>query len=137
MKTTSVKNIDDYLATLPDNVRDMLEKLRQTIKAAAPKAEEVISYNMPAFKYHSMLVYFSAFKNHCSLFPANSSLVAKMKEELKPFRTAKGTIQFTVDKPLPAALVRKIVKLRVKENEERQFVKGLKKSATKKKGVTK
>lgn len=129
----AAKNIDEYLDELPDkNVRAMLENLRQTIKSVAPKAEEVISYAMPAFKYHGMLVYFSAFKNHCSLFPANSSLIAKMEKELKPYRTAKGTIQFTVDRPLPASLVKKIVKARMQENIERENAKKLMKAAPKK-----
>lgn len=128
----AAKNIDEYLNELTDkNVRAMLENLRQTIKSVAPKAEEVISYAMPAFKYHGMLVYFSAFKNHCSLFPANSSLIAKMEEELKPYRTAKGTIQFTVEKPLPVALVKKIVKARIQENIEREDAKKLMKALPK------
>jgi uncharacterized protein YdhG (YjbR/CyaY superfamily) len=129
----AAKNIDEYLDELPDkNVKVMLESLRQTIKSVAPKAEEVISYAMPAFKYHGMLVYFSAFKNHCSFFPANSSLIAKMEAELKPYRTAKGTIQFTVDRPLPATLVKKIVKARMQENIERENAKKLMKAASKK-----
>ena len=129
----AAKNIDVYLDELPDkNVRTMLENLRQTIKSVAPKAEEVISYAMPAFKYHGMLVYFAAFKNHCSLFPANSSLIAKMEKELKPYRTAKGTIQFTVDRPLPAALVKKIVKARMQENIERENAKKLMRATAKK-----
>lgn len=132
MKTVVAKDIDEYLSALPMDVREMLQKLRATIKSVAPKAEEVISYAMPAFKYHGMLVYFSAFKNHCSFFPANSSLVAKMEDELKSYRTAKGTIQFTVEKPLPPALVKKIVKARMQENIERENAKMLMKAATKK-----
>ena len=121
MKSTeiSIKNIDDYLAQLPDNQRIVLEELRQTIKEAAPQAEEVISYQMPAFKHNGMLVYFAAFKDHCSLFGGNSTLTTTMKEELKPYKTSKGTIQFTVDNPLPAALVRKIVIARVQQNEDK------------------
>lgn len=130
----AAKSIDEYLNELTDkNVRAMLENLRQTIKSVAPKAEEVISYAMPAFKYHGMLVYFAAFKNHCSFFPANSSLIAKMEEDLKPYRTAKGTIQFTVEKPLPVALVKKIVKARIQENIEREDEKKLMKATAKKK----
>lgn len=129
----AAKNIDEYLKALPDkNLKAMLENLRQTIKSAAPKAEEMISYAMPAFKYHGMLVYFAAFKNHCSLFPANSSLIAKMEEELKPYRTAKGTIQFTVDRPLPTALVKKIVKARMQENMERENAMKLMRATAKK-----
>ncbi|MBC7861612.1 MAG: DUF1801 domain-containing protein [Bacteroidia bacterium] len=97
-------------------VQIVLEKLRHTIRTTAPAAEELISYGMPAYKLHGMLVYFAAFKNHCSFFPGNSSLVKELQDELKPYKTAKGTIQFTVEKPLPASLVKKIVKLRMKEN---------------------
>jgi uncharacterized protein YdhG (YjbR/CyaY superfamily) len=111
-----IKNTDTYLATQPEEVRIVLEKLRHTIKIAAPDAEELISYGMPAFRYHGMLVYFAAFKNHCSFFPGNSGLVQSMQDELKSYKTAKGTIQFTVEKPLPAGLVTKIVKARIKEN---------------------
>ncbi|MBK5279052.1 MAG: DUF1801 domain-containing protein [Bacteroidia bacterium] len=133
MKTSAAKNIDEYLDELPDpNIRAMLERLRQTIRSVAPKAEEVISYQMPAFKYYGMLVYFSAFKNHCSLFPANSSLIPKLNRELKPFKTAKGTIQFTVEKPLPTALVKKIVKARMHENIARYKLKQLMESSARK-----
>ena len=132
MKTVVAKDIDEYLSALPADVRAMLQKLRATINSVAPQAEEVISYAMPAFKYHGMLVYFSAFKNHCSFFPANSSLIAKMEEDLKPYRTAKGTIQFTVLHPLPAALVKKIVKARMQENIERENAKKLVKAVAKK-----
>jgi len=133
MKTVAAKDIDEYLSALPDDVRALLQKLRTTIKSVAPQAEEVISYAMPAFRYHGMLVYFSAFKNHCSFFPANSSLIAKMEKELKPYKTAKGTVQFTVDRPLPDALVKKIVKARMQENIERENAKKLMKVASKKK----
>ncbi len=132
MKAIVAKTTDEYLNTLPVDVRELLQNLRDTIKSVAPQAEELISYGMPAFKYHGMLVYFSAFKNHCSFFPGNSSLIAKMEKELKPYKTAKGTIQFTVEKPLPAVLVKKIVKARMKENVERENAKTLMKSAKKK-----
>lgn len=125
------KTIDDYLSRLPEGVRTSLENLRKTIKSAAPKAEEVISYGMPAFKLHGMLVYFAAFKNHCSFFPGSAS-IAKLKNELKPYQTSKGTIQFTIDKPLPVTLVRKIVKARVEENEAKLTAKLLAKSTAKK-----
>jgi uncharacterized protein YdhG (YjbR/CyaY superfamily) len=121
-KTAEPKNIDEYLMDQPEKVRVVLEKLRHTIKQAAPKAEEVISYKMPAFKYHGMLVYFAAFKNHCSFFPGSTSGLTEIKE-LKEYITSKGTLQFTVDKPLPVTLVKKIVKLRVKQNEEKEALK--------------
>ncbi|MBS1553039.1 MAG: DUF1801 domain-containing protein [Bacteroidetes bacterium] len=121
----TLKDTDSYLALQPEKVREVLEKLRQTIKSSAPEAEEVISYGLPAFRYHGMLVYFAAFKNHCSFFPG--SIVEKMKNELKNYKTSKGTIQFTAEKPLPAALVKKIIKARVKENLNKKKILSTKK----------
>ena len=112
------QTVDDYLAALPEEARATLEKIRKTIKATAPKATEVISYQMPMYKYHGMLVGFAAFKDHCSFFPG-ANPVATFKDELKAYKTSKGTIRFPIGKPLPAALVRKLVKARIAENEER------------------
>lgn len=112
------QTVDAYLAALPEEARATLEKLRKTIKAAAPKATEVISYQIPMYKHHGMLVGFAAFKNHCSFFPG-AKAVATHKDELKAYKTSKGTIQFPIGKPLPAALVKKIVKTRIAENEKR------------------
>lgn len=114
MKPTA-KNIDEYLLAHPPAVREVLERLRHTIKTTAPKAEEVISYGMPAFRFHGILVYFAAFTKHCSLFPGKA-VVAAMKKDLKGYKTSAGTIQFTLEKPLPVSLVRKIVKARIKAN---------------------
>jgi uncharacterized protein YdhG (YjbR/CyaY superfamily) len=109
-------SIDDYLAEVPEEQRAVLEKLRKTIKAAAPKAVETISYQMPTFKYESKaLVGFAAFKNHCSLFPYSSTVLETFADELGRMRTSKGTIQFTVAKPIPPGLVKKIVKTRIRE----------------------
>ncbi len=127
---TSIKSVDDYLKDLPQNVRLVLEKLRSTIKSVAPKAEEAISYGMPGYKYYGALVYFAAFKNHCSFFPGSSQIIKRF-DELSEYRTSKGTIQFTVDKPLPAALVKKIVKARMEENETRYWTRQSNKSAKK------
>jgi uncharacterized protein YdhG (YjbR/CyaY superfamily) len=113
---TSIKDVDTYLLDLPENVRLVLEELRQTIRQTAPNAEELISYGMPGYKYHGMLVYFAAFKNHCSFFPGSATM-GKMEIDLKPYKTSKGTIQFTIDKPLPTELVERIVKERMIENE--------------------
>jgi len=110
------QTVDDYLAAVPEDARVTLEKIRRTIKAAAPNATEGISYQMPMFKQHGMLVGFAAFKDHCSLFPGALPLDT-FKDELKAYKTSKGTIRFPIDKPLPAALVKKIVKVRVAENE--------------------
>ena len=112
------KNVDEYLAGVPKEARATLEKLRRTIKAAAPMASEGISYQMPMYKHHGMVVGFAAFKNHCSIFPG-AAVMDAYKEELKPYDTSKGTIRFPVDKPLPATLVKKLVRARIKENEAR------------------
>jgi uncharacterized protein YdhG (YjbR/CyaY superfamily) len=132
MKATTANTVDEYLNTLPENVRSTLEDLRKTIKSAAPEAEEVISYQMPAYKYHGMLVYFSAFKNHCSFFLGSSLPLTELEDELKSYRTSKGTLQFTTDKPLPAWLVKKIVKARMKQNETRKLAKEMQKASTQK-----
>jgi uncharacterized protein YdhG (YjbR/CyaY superfamily) len=110
-------SVDDYLAALPDEPRAALEKLRTTIKAAAPEANELISYQMPAYKLDGrFLLSFAAFKNHCSLFPASEAVMEALGKELKPYFSGKGTIRFTVDMPLSSALVKKIVKIRIEEN---------------------
>ncbi len=119
----SIKNIDDYLALQPENAQVMLEKMRQAIKSVAPDAEEVISYQMPAFRYHGMLVYFAGWKNHIGFYPASSG-VKIFAEELSDYKWAKGSIQFPLDKPLPLALIKKIVKYRLKENVEKAKMKG-------------
>jgi uncharacterized protein YdhG (YjbR/CyaY superfamily) len=121
MKTYT--SVEEYLNDVPADKLTALGKLRKTIRSVVPKAEEYISYGMPTFKYNGPLVSYAAFKEHCSLFPWGGSMIKKYAEELKPFKTSKGTIQFTVDKPLPAALVKKIIKDRVKENEERMLAK--------------
>jgi uncharacterized protein YdhG (YjbR/CyaY superfamily) len=116
MEKLPIKTIDDYLAFQPEKVIGVLENLRQIIRETAPEAEEVISYGIPAFKYQGMLVYFAAYKKHCSLFAGNGALTKQMQEQLKDYKTSKGTIQFTVEKPLPDELVREIVKIRMKQN---------------------
>lgn len=121
-----IKNIDDYMALQPEKVRETLENLRQIIRETAPEAEEMISYGIPAYKYHGMLVFFAAYKKHCSLFAGNGALTEQMKEQLKDHKTSKGTIQFTVEKPLPDELVRHIVKFRMKENVEKMNNKKIK-----------
>ncbi|MFN2513076.1 MAG: iron chaperone [Pyrinomonadaceae bacterium] len=110
------KTVDEYLAALPEEARTTLEKIRKTVKAVAPQATEVISYQMPMFKQHGMLIGFAAFKDHCSIFPGAEPIAAH-KEELKGYKTSKGTIRFPIGKPLPAALVKRIVKTRIAENE--------------------
>ncbi len=127
MEKLPVKNIDEYLAFQPEKVMEVLENLRQIIRETAPEAEEVISFGIPAFKYQGMLVYFAAYKKHCSLFAGNGALTEQMQEQLKAYKTSKGTIQFTIEKPLPDELVREIVKVRMKQNEEKMKEKKTKK----------
>ena len=118
-KTSVPKDIDDYLARVPDEARATLETLRKTIKAAAPKAVEVISYQIPTFKLDGrMLVSFAAFKNHCSFFPGAAPIKVHAKD-LRAYEISKGTIRFPTDKALPASLVKKLVKARIDENEAR------------------
>lgn len=110
------KTVDEYLARVPPKSRAALQRLRKTIRAAAPKAEEIISYRMPAFRQKRILVYYAAFEDHCSLFVANSKVRNRFSAELKPFLSGKGTVRFTPDRPLPAGLVTRIVKALVAEN---------------------
>ena len=113
--------VEAYLAKVPEPARSTLEKVRAMIRSAVPaEATETLSYGIPAFRYKGALVGYAAFKNHCSFFPMNASLIDALGEELKGYRTSKGTLQFPVDKPLPAALVKKMVKARVAENERKQ-----------------
>jgi uncharacterized protein YdhG (YjbR/CyaY superfamily) len=113
--------VEAYLAKVPEPARTTLQKVRASIRSAVPAdATEGLSYGMPAFHYKGALVAYAAFKKHCSLFPMQASLIDAMKEELTAYRTSKGTLQFPLDKPLPAALVKKIVKARVAENELRK-----------------
>lgn len=115
------KNIDEYLAGVPEPARTTLEKMRAVIRSIVPvEATEAISYGMPAFKYKGALVWFAAFADHCSFFPGNSSLIATFQKELKGFETSKGTIRFPMDKPLSTALLKKIVKARIADNDKRQ-----------------
>lgn len=114
--SVAAKSVDEYLAGVPEPARSTLKQIRATIRSAAPSAAtEVISYRIPMFKYKGMLMGFAAFAHHCSLFPG--AIVEEFKDELKNYRISKGTIQFPVDKPLPATLVKKIVKARVALNE--------------------
>ena len=111
-------SVEDYLAGLSEGMRAALERLRETIRAAAPEATETISYRMPAFKEHDrFLVWYAAFKDHYSLFPASEAAKQALGKDLKPYLSGKGTIRFETDKPLPATLVKKIVRARLDENE--------------------
>lgn len=112
-------DVEAYLARVPEPGRTTLEKVRAAIRSAAPsEATEALSYGMPAFRYKKGgLVAYAAFKNHCSFFPMSLAVLADMKDELAAFQTSKGTLQFPLNKPLPAPLIRKIVKARVAEKD--------------------
>ena len=113
---TKFQTVDEYLSALSTPARDGVASLRQTIRQAAPKAEETISYNLPAFKWNGMLVWYAAFKEHIGFYP-RASAIAAFKGELAGYATSKGAIQFPIAEPIPTGLVRKIVEFRVKENE--------------------
>jgi uncharacterized protein YdhG (YjbR/CyaY superfamily) len=114
------KSVDEYLARVPEPALTTLNKVRAAIRAAAPReATETISYGIPAFKYNGVLIWYAAFEKHCSLFPT-ASVIETFKKELKGFSLSKGTIQFPTDKPLPSALVRKMVKARVAQIESKK-----------------
>ena len=117
---TRPSTIDEYLAALSDDKRAALEKLRKTIRAAAPDAEECISYGVPAFRHNGVLVSFGAAAKHCAFYLMSASTVEAHKDELEGYDTSKGTIRFQADKSLPVALVRKLVKARVAENGARR-----------------
>ena len=114
------KTIDEYLAGVNADHRDALRKIREAIRAAAPKAEECISYGIPAFRLNGRsLVFFGAWANHCAFYPGSSATLKKFQDELSDFQTSKGTLRFSPDKPLPVALVKRLVKARIAENNDR------------------
>ena len=114
-------SIEDYLAALPEEQRAALEQLRETIRAAAPRATEKISYAMPAFEQDGrFLVSYAAFKDHCSLYPASTAVMEALGAELETYFSGKGTLRFRADEPIPAALVKKIVRVRLEENAARR-----------------
>ena len=114
--------VDGYIAGFPKEIQEQLQKIRSTIKKAAPKAEEIISYQMPAYKYHGMLVYFAGYKNHIGFY-ATPTGHAAFKKELSAYKEGKGSVQFPHNQPLPLALISRIVKFRVKENMEKEKIK--------------
>jgi len=122
LKKGVVNTVDDYLKTFPPTVRSVLEKIRRAIRSAAPGAEETISYGIAGYKYHGMLIYFAGYKNHVSIYPAPRTVPA-FKKELADYKGGKGTVQFPLDKPLPLDLVKRIVRYRMKENEEKKGIK--------------
>lgn len=126
-------NVTEYISRLPDDVQVALERLRALIRSMAPDSEEGISYQIPVYKFLGMLVGFGAAKNHCAFYVMSPSLMLKLRKDLEKYDTATGTIRFNPDKPLPATLVKKIVKARIKENEEAEAVRQLVRKKTNKK----
>ena len=118
MKGSQIVTIDEYISSFPEEVQIKLEQIRSTILKAAPLSEEVISYGMPAFKYHGILIYFAAYKNHIGFYPTGSGN-KNFKNDISVFKTSKGTVQFPLDKKVPLGLISKITKFRVKENLEK------------------
>jgi len=122
MKQGTSLSVDDYISSYPKNIQKLLLQMRKTIKAAAPGAEEVISYGMPGYKLHGVLVYFAAYEKHIGFY-ATPTGHAAFKKELSKYKTGKGSVQFPIDQPLPVALIRKIVTFRLKENSKKASAK--------------
>ncbi len=122
MKPNSSIGIDEYIGSFPTDTQELLKQLLATIRETAPEAEEVISYQMPAFKLNGMLVYFAGYKNHIGFYPTSSGISA-FKDELSNYKSSKGTVQFPLDKPLPLELIRKIVQFRIHENFHKAQIK--------------
>ena len=121
MAKTDFKSVDHYIASRPEAVQAILERVRSTIRKAVPGAEEMISYNLPTYKLHGRpVIYFAGWKRHYSLYRATGHLVAAFKIDLAPYEVEKGTIRFPITQPVPAKLIERIVKFRVKEVAERE-----------------
>jgi uncharacterized protein YdhG (YjbR/CyaY superfamily) len=127
-KQNQPASIDDYIAAAPAEVRPILNKIRATIRAAAPDAKEVISYRMPAFRMHGVLVYFAAFKNHIGMYPPISG-DAKLQREVGPYAGPKGNLRFPLDQPIPYDLIKRIVTLKVKQDQAKAASKTTKRKA--------
>ena len=115
MKTKNPKDFEQYLLSFPEQAGELLKQVRATIKKAAPQAQEVISYGMPAFKWNGMLAWFAAHTNHIGFYPGASGISA-FKKEISKYKNAKGSVQFPFDQPIPLGLITKMIKFRLKEN---------------------
>jgi uncharacterized protein YdhG (YjbR/CyaY superfamily) len=114
------KTVDEYLASVNSDHREALQKIREAIHAVAPDAEECISYGIPVFRLNGRsLVFFGAWAHHCAFYPGNSAMLKKFRNELRNFQTSKGTLRFSPDEPVPVALVKKLLKARIAENNTR------------------
>jgi uncharacterized protein YdhG (YjbR/CyaY superfamily) len=124
MAKTDFKSVDEYIASQPETVQGILERVRNTIRKALPGAEEVISYKIPAYKLHgNPVLYFAGWRQHYSLYPATDHIVAAFKDDLAPYEVNKGTIRFPLSQPVPAKLIGRIAKVRAQEVNEREKAK--------------
>ena len=130
MNSVIPESVDAYISTFPSDIQNKLQTLRACIRKAAPRAEEIISYRMPAYRYHGVLVYFAGYKNHIGFYPTGSG-VQEFKKELSVYKGAKGSVQFPIDQPIPTTLIARIVKFRLKENESKLAIKSKGKAKTK------
>lgn len=130
MQDTKCDSVDQYIGAQPSEVKSMLEQMRAIIIRSAPEAEEIISYGMPAFRQNGMLVYFAAWKSHIGFYPSGSG-ISEFAGELAGFKTSKGAIQFPLDQPLPEALIERIVRWRVAENQQKEALRQQAKSKKK------
>jgi uncharacterized protein YdhG (YjbR/CyaY superfamily) len=119
MRGAPARDVDAYIAATPEPARAMLKTMRRIVKAAAPKAVEMISYGIPLYKYQGHLTAFAAFKRHVGFYVMSKRLMAAYKDEFAPYKKAIATVQFPIGQPIPVALVRKVVKARIQENEAR------------------
>ena len=117
-----IPNVDAYIAGFPKDIQKLLKQVRAAIRKAAPDAEEVISYNMPAYKYHGVLLYFSGYTNHIGFYPMPST-IERFKKEIASYKHAKGSVQFPIDKPIPTDLITKMVTFRCGINLEKAAIK--------------
>lgn len=115
MQKNNLNSVDTYISTFPKNIQILLQSIRKTIQKSAPDAEETIKYGIPTYVLHGNLVHFGGYKNHIGFYPAPSG-ISTFKDKLSAYKTAKGSVQFPIDKPLPVELITKIIKYRVKEN---------------------
>ena len=120
--STKFKTVDEYFSMFPASTKKILQEVRRTIKRAAPGAEEVISYNIPAFKYHGMLVSYAGYKKHIGFYPGAAGIKAFQKE-IAQYKNSKGAVQFPVDQPVPVDLITKVVKFRIQQNLEKEKAK--------------
>lgn len=125
------ETIDEYIASFPEHTQKLLQQMRTIIKKAVPKTEEVISYGMPAYKLHSVLVYFAGNKNHIGFYPTPSG-IREFKDQFGDYKSSKGAVQFPLDKPLPVKLIKEITKFRAAEDDAHAQIKAEKKAAVKK-----